>query len=93
MVLQEKLEATFPKVLGSSTSELRKAAFEVFQKEGFPSKKEEAWKYTSLNKVLKVDYTVLPQIKEQDIPANLESYFLDALDSYRVVFLDGVFEC
>ena len=29
-----------------------------FENEGFPTKKNEAWKYTSLNKILKEDYKI-----------------------------------
>ncbi|MCJ7758424.1 MAG: Fe-S cluster assembly protein SufD, partial [Gillisia sp.] len=37
---------------------LRSQAIKEFEELGFPSKKEEAWKYTSLNSVLKPDYSV-----------------------------------
>ena len=33
-------------------------AIKEFEDKGFPSKKEESWKYTSLNSVTKEDYSV-----------------------------------
>jgi len=37
---------------------LRGEAIKVFENEGFPTKKNEDWKYTSLTKVLKEDFSV-----------------------------------
>ena len=36
----------------------RKDALKRFEKQGFPSKKDEAWKYTSLKSVLQKDYSL-----------------------------------
>ena len=35
----------------SPIHDLRNEAMKVFEEQGFPSKKEEAWKYTSLNSI------------------------------------------
>ena len=43
----------------SPVHNIRTNAIKNFEKLGFPSKKLEDWKYTSLNKVLKEDYTLL----------------------------------
>ena len=40
---------------------IRSKAIKVFEEKGFPKKKEESWKYTSLNKILKTDYRVFPK--------------------------------
>ena len=40
--------------------DVRTSAIKNFENKGFPTKKEEAWKYTSLNAILKNDYSVFP---------------------------------
>ncbi|MEN9489514.1 MAG: hypothetical protein RL494_1779, partial [Bacteroidota bacterium] len=71
--------------------EVRTLAIKNFENKGFPTKKEEAWKYTSLNSILKNDFTVFPK-KENAIEfADVKKYFLHEIDTYKVVFIDGVF--
>lgn len=41
--------------------DVRSEAMKTFEVEGFPSKRDEAWKYTSLNRILKHDYSVFPK--------------------------------
>ena len=36
-------------------------ALKQFEEIGFPTKKEEAWKYTSIAKLLKNDYSIFPK--------------------------------
>ncbi len=45
----------------SELHDVRTSAIKNFENKGFPSKKEEAWKYTSLNAILKNDYSVFPK--------------------------------
>ena len=42
----------------SPLHDVRNNAIKIFEEKGFPTKKEEAWKYTSLNSLLKPDYSV-----------------------------------
>lgn len=70
---------------------IRSLAIKNFENKGFPTKKEEAWKYTSLNAVLKNDFSVFPK-KENSIEfKDVKKYFLHEIDTYKVVFIDGVF--
>lgn len=70
---------------------IRSQAIKNFENKGFPTKKEEAWKYTSLNAVLKNDFSVFPK-KENSIEfKDVKKYFLHEIDTYKVVFIDGVF--
>ena len=39
----------------------RAAAIEVFEQQGFPTKKQEDWKYTSLRNLVKTNYSVFPK--------------------------------
>ena len=71
--------------------EVRNHAIKNFENKGFPTKKEEAWKYTSLNSILKNDFSVFPK-KENAIEfKDVKKYFLHEIDTYKVVFIDGIF--
>ena len=85
MAFENTLDFTSP------LHDLRNEAFKNFENKGFPSKKEEAWKYTSLNSVLKNDFTVFPK-KDNSIEfADVKKYFLHEIDTYKLVFIDGKF--
>ena len=96
MDLKEKLLASFMAFeervdVHSELHDIRTAAIENFENKGFPSKKDEAWKYTSLNAILKNDFTVFPK-HENSIEFNqVRKYFLHEVDTYKLVFIDGVF--
>ena len=96
MELKDKLLASFmafeEKIdTHSELHELRSHAIKNFENKGFPNKKEEAWKYTSLNSILKNDFSVFPK-KENAIEfKDVKKYFLHEIDTYKVVFIDGIF--
>jgi Fe-S cluster assembly protein SufD len=96
MELKEKLISSFmafeEKVdVASELHDIRTEAIKKFEAKGFPSKKEEAWKYTSLNAILKNDFSIFPK-KETAIEfSSVKKYFLNDVDTYKVVFIDGVF--
>ena len=75
----------------SPLHDVRNNAIKIFEEKGFPTKKEEAWKYTSLNSLLKQDYSVYSN-KERDVELkNVRQYFLHEIDTYKLVFVDGVY--
>jgi Fe-S cluster assembly protein SufD len=85
MAFEEKIEAN------NDLHEVRNHAIKNFENKGFPTKKEEAWKYTSLNAILKNDFSVFPK-KENVIEfKEVKKYFLHEIDTYKVVFIDGIF--
>ena len=77
--------------VNSDLHEVRTSAIKNFENKGFPTKKEEAWKYTSLNSVLKNDFSVFPKSENNIEFADVKKYFLHEIDTYKVVFIDGVF--
>ncbi|RZJ30747.1 MAG: Fe-S cluster assembly protein SufD [Flavobacterium sp.] len=96
MELKEKLLASFmafeEKVdVHADLHDIRTAAIRNFEAKGFPTKKEEAWKYTSLNQVLKSDFSVFPKQENMVEFTEVKKYFLHEIDTYKVVFIDGVF--
>jgi Fe-S cluster assembly protein SufD len=85
MAFEEKID------IQSELHQVRSNAIKNFENKGFPTKKEEAWKYTSLNAVLKNDFSVFPK-KENTIEfKDVKKYFLHEIDTYKVVFIDGIF--
>ena len=85
MAFEEKID------IQSELHEIRSNAIKNFENKGFPTKKEEAWKYTSLNAILKNDFSVFPK-KENTIEfKDVKKYFLHEIDTYKVVFIDGIF--
>ncbi|KRP30306.1 MAG: Fe-S cluster assembly protein SufD [Cryomorphaceae bacterium BACL22 MAG-120619-bin32] len=75
--------------MNSDIHEIRMKSLENFEKLGFPSKKLEEWKYTSLNTVLKNDYSLFPNKEVSVDLADVKKYFIHDIDSYKVVFIDG----
>jgi Fe-S cluster assembly protein SufD len=85
MVLEQELD------LSSPVHDIRSKSMKTFEAQGFPTKKQEAWKYTSLAKLLKNNYSIFPK-KESSIELkDVKKYFLYEIDSYKVVFIDGVY--
>ena len=96
MELKEKLLSSFMAFeervdVHTELHDLRTAALKNFETKGFPTKKEEAWKYTSLNAILKNDFTVFPKQENTVQYSDVKKYFLHEVDTYKVVFIDGVF--
>ncbi|RCS26118.1 Fe-S cluster assembly protein SufD [Polaribacter sp. WD7] len=73
----------------SDVHEIRSQALENFEELGFPTRKLEAWKYTSLNTVLKQDYSLFPNTERAIELVDVKQYFIHEIDSYKVVFIDG----
>ena len=96
MELKEKLLSSFlafeQKVdIHSDLHDLRNEALKIFENKGFPTKKEEAWKYTSLQAVLSNNYNILPKAETAVDWKDVKKYFLNDVDTYKVVFVNGVF--
>ncbi|QNM85077.1 Fe-S cluster assembly protein SufD [Polaribacter pectinis] len=73
----------------SDIHEIRSEALQNFENLGFPTRKLEAWKYTSLNSVLKQDYSLFPHKENAIELAHVKKYFIHDIDSYKIVFIDG----
>ena len=94
MELKEKLISSFLAFenqvnLDSYVHGLRSEAIKTFEEKGFPNKKDEAWKYTSLNKLLKEDYTIFSNKEKTLAYRDIKKYFLHEIDSYKIIFVDG----
>ena len=96
MDLKEKLVASFVVFenqvdMNHPVHEIRSEALKNFEARGFPHRKMEAWKYTSLDRLQQVDFSLFPR---QDSPLEYNSvrqYFMHEMDTYKIVFVDGVY--
>ncbi|WP_299115615.1 Fe-S cluster assembly protein SufD [uncultured Winogradskyella sp.] len=94
MELKEKLVSSFMAFenmvdIDSPVHDIRTEAIKNFEIEGFPTKRQEAWKYTSLNSVLKHDYSVFPKHENALEYKDVKKYFIHEIDCYKIIFIDG----
>jgi len=94
MSLKEKLVSSFMAFedtvdVNSSIHDIRTEAIKTFEAEGFPSKRQEDWKYTSLNSILKEDYSVFPAQENELEFKDVKKYFIHDIDAYKIIFIDG----
>ena len=95
MELKEKLVSSFIafenqiSLENSYVHAMRTEAMKQFETQGFPVKKDEAWKYTSLKKVLKEDFSVFPKTEQPLEYKDVQPYLISDIDSYKIVFVDG----
>ena len=92
--LKEKLLSSFIAFenrtnIDSYVHDIRSEAIKQFESIGFPSKKLENWKYTSLKNLLNTDYSVLPETNNVLEFKNIRKYLIDDIDSYKIIFVDG----
>jgi Fe-S cluster assembly protein SufD len=96
MELKDKLVSAFMALenqvdLDHPVHDIRSAAIKVFENQGFPTKKEEAWKYTSLKAIEKIDFSIFPRESAPLEYKEVKQYFLQEMDTYKIVFVDGIF--
>ncbi len=94
MELKEKLLSSFLAFenqvdVDTYVHDIRSNAIKAFETKGFPNKKDEAWKYTSLNKILKEDYSVFSKEENALEYSDVKKYFIHDIDSYKIIFIDG----
>jgi Fe-S cluster assembly protein SufD len=94
MDLKEKLVSSFLVFenhvdTDTNVHDIRSEAIKAFETSGFPTKKDEAWKYTSLKSVLKHDYSVFPKQENALEYKDIKKFFLYDVDTYKIVFIDG----
>lgn len=96
MELKEKLISSFMAFeeacdVDADIHNLRSEAIKEFETLGFPTKKEEAWKYTSLNSILKYDYSVFPKKEDAIEYRDIKKYLIHDIDTFNLIFIDGIF--
>ena len=77
--------------LSDAIHQTRLESLKTFEQKGFPSRKDEAWKYTSLKAMVRQDYALFPKTETTIQLKKVKKYFLYEIDTYKVVFIDGVY--
>ncbi|MEK9603698.1 MAG: Fe-S cluster assembly protein SufD [Flavobacteriaceae bacterium] len=85
LALEEKVDFNDP------VHQTRIESLKTFEQKGFPSRKDEAWKYTSLNAMVRQDYALFPEAEATIELKEVKKYFLYEIDTYKIVFIDGVY--
>ena len=75
----------------SAIHTIRKDAFSQFENAGFPTTKLEEWKYTNVDEIAKTDFN-LDSSETQLEQSDINKFFIDNLDCYKLIFVDGRFE-
>ena len=75
----------------SEIHDIRSEAIKNFETVGFPSRKDEEWKYTSLKSLLKEDYSLFPKKEDTLDYKDVKQYLANDIDSYNIVFIDGIY--
>jgi Fe-S cluster assembly protein SufD len=96
MELKEKLLSSYMAFeetidLENDIHNVRNEAIKFFENTGFPTKKLEAWKYTSLNSILKEDYSIFPKKEDTIEYRDIKKYCIHDIDTYQIVFIDGIY--
>jgi Fe-S cluster assembly protein SufD len=85
IAFEEEIDLTDP------IHQVRIDSLKTFEVKGFPTRKDEAWKYTSLNTLIRKDYALFPKAETSIDLQKVKKYFLYEIDTYKVVFIDGVY--
>jgi Fe-S cluster assembly protein SufD len=80
-----------PRTESNSLRRAREAAFQRFRERGFPSVKDEDWRYTQIARFLKDRYDLSGTV-DLDLSAVADAAEIPALDSYRIVLVNGVWQ-
>lgn len=96
MDLKEKLLASFMAFenqvdIDNPVHEIRSEAIRNFESKGFPHRRLEAWKYTSLTGLQQVDFSIFPKEGQGLDYKDVKRYFLNDTDTYKIVFVDGIY--
>jgi Fe-S cluster assembly protein SufD len=83
-------EATLPGSDRKWLADLRAAAANDFAQRGLPTPRIEAWKYTNLNALKKVDFSWLPEAAQVD-KGSLPALVYGRESQHRLVFVNGAY--
>lgn len=67
--------------------QIRKQAINQFSQSGFPTTRDEEWKYTDIRPLTKTNFEFTDKAGLSD--SDIEAYTITGLDTYRLVFVNG----
>ena len=71
----------------SYLSDLRQTAFQQFQKEGFPTVKNEEWKYTNIHSLINSTYVLNAEVDVDAVDTRKADIL--GLDAHRIILING----
>lgn len=74
----------------SWVNDVRKSALSTFTERGFPTKKDEDWKYTNVDPIAKLQYKY-SSVAEKVSAEFVKSLLLQDVEQYSIVFVNGHF--
>ena len=97
MSLKEKMVSSFLAFeldtdINSKVHDIRTKSIKDFEKIGFPTKKNEYWKYTPINKVLNDNLTIFKKERHLIEFEKVKDFFISGIESYKIVFIDGTYD-
>ncbi|MCB9202746.1 MAG: Fe-S cluster assembly protein SufD [Flavobacteriales bacterium] len=91
-MLQQQIPTQYHKIKdifsNSEITKIKNQAFENFETIGFPNKKHEEWRFSNVQPIVNSEYTFSSESKKIE---NLNSIINRNLDSYKFVFINGIF--
>ena len=94
----EQLQKDFEKITKSSDISVKDAEFKrkylnKFIEKGFPSKKQENWKFLDVNQIIKKNIKDLSFFNDYSIPNKIDtSIFIDGFENNKIIFINGRIE-
>jgi Fe-S cluster assembly protein SufD len=94
--LPQWIENQYSKAVASSSKlieeSVRSQALETIKKNGFPTRRQEEWKYTDISSFLKTDYkTPVAIINKNQIDTLISKYIGENYNFTKLVFVNGVY--
>ncbi len=96
--MTEQLQLDFDKIIktlniSKNEIDLKKNYLERFIKSGFPSRKQENWKFLDISQIIKKNIGDLSFFNDYSIPNKIDpSIIVDGLEHNKIVFINGRIE-
>jgi len=96
--MTEKLQLDFDKIMKTSNFskkdiDFKKNYLEKFIEGGFPSRKQENWKFLDISQIIKKNIGDLSFFNDYSIPNKIDpSIFVDGLEHNKIIFINGRIE-
>ena len=96
--MEEQLKIDFEKLLENSNFskknvEIKRKNFDNFIEKGFPNRREENWKFSDLNQIIKKNIGELSFYNDYTSTNKVDtSLFADGLEHNKIVFINGRIE-
>jgi Fe-S cluster assembly protein SufD len=97
-IMKEQLQIDFDNIIKTSSFtkkdiEIKQNSLNKFIKTGFPNRREENWKFSDLNQIIKKNIGDLSFYNDYSLSNKIDtSLFLDGLEHNKIVFINGRIE-